>query len=291
MKARIAALSVAQISPADAGSTSSDLASKAATTLFAEHEVAPRSVDYLILCTQSPDFALPTTACLVQGRIGMRTDVGAIDVTLGSSGFVYALALAKGLIETDQVRSVLVVTAESQLRRPSDGEAADTGSGDTAAATLLVAEETDGERIGGFVLGAEGEVGADEIIAGIGLAAARTPSDSSTGRRTRAIPDPALNLIAPVVSRASTAAGVSVSAIDHVVLQRVDEGIVAQLKTLGIGAARIAGARTTDHAIGSCALPVALDRLVRSGAVQEGDRIVLAGFATGRSWGAAVVTW
>ena len=78
--------------------TAGDLAASAAEKLFAEHSIECLSVDFLIFCTQSPDYFLPTTACVIHRRLGLRASSGAIDVNQGCSGFVYSLSLAKGLI-------------------------------------------------------------------------------------------------------------------------------------------------------------------------------------------------
>ena len=75
----------------------SDLGVAAAEKLFREHNIDPQSIDFLLFCTQTPDYPLPTTACLVQDRLGLRTSVGALDFNLGCSGFVYGLSLADGL--------------------------------------------------------------------------------------------------------------------------------------------------------------------------------------------------
>ena len=75
---------------------SSDLGVKAAEKLFVENQIDPASIDYLLFCTQTPDYALPTTACLIQERLGLRTNIGAVDFNLGCSGFVYGLSLAEG---------------------------------------------------------------------------------------------------------------------------------------------------------------------------------------------------
>ena len=84
------------------GECASDLGVAAAEKLFQQYEVDRRSIDFLLLCTQSPDYPLPTTACLVQDRLGLPTTIGALDFNLGCSGFVYGLALADGLIRGGQ---------------------------------------------------------------------------------------------------------------------------------------------------------------------------------------------
>ncbi|MFC2593928.1 MAG: 3-oxoacyl-ACP synthase III family protein, partial [Fretibacterium sp.] len=76
----------------------SDLAVAAGERLFEEHGIDRGSIDFLLLCTECPDYFLPATACIVQNRLGLRKDTGALDYNLGCSGFIYGLALAKGLV-------------------------------------------------------------------------------------------------------------------------------------------------------------------------------------------------
>ena len=76
----------------------SDLGVAAAEKLFDEHQIDRSSIDFLLFCTQTPDYPLPTSACLMQHRLGLPTSIGALDFNLGCSGFVYGLSLAEGLI-------------------------------------------------------------------------------------------------------------------------------------------------------------------------------------------------
>ncbi len=78
--------------------TATDLAEKAAIKLIEENNIDKDIIDFVILCTQSPDYFLPTSACLLQTRLGLRQDIGAFDFNLGCSGYVYGLSIAKGLI-------------------------------------------------------------------------------------------------------------------------------------------------------------------------------------------------
>ena len=78
---------------------------RAAEKLFGEG-VDKTDVDYLLLCTQSPDYYLPTTACILQDRLGLSNECGAVDINLGCSGYIYGLSIAKGLIESGQCKKV-----------------------------------------------------------------------------------------------------------------------------------------------------------------------------------------
>lgn len=144
------------------GETSGDLAVKAALKLFDENNIDPKSIDYLLLCTQTPDYFLPTTACLVQDRIGMRITSGAIDFNLGCSGFVYGLSLADGLIQSGSIERCLLITAETYSKFIDSGDRSlRTIFGDGAAATLL--EAVDEQSLRAFRFGTDG-TGADTLL-------------------------------------------------------------------------------------------------------------------------------
>ena len=100
----------------------SDLGVAAAEKLFASTASTASPIDFLLFCTQTPDYPLPTTACLMQHRLGLPTSIGALDFNLGCSGFVYGLSLADGLIRSGAARRVLLITAEtySKYIHPDD---------------------------------------------------------------------------------------------------------------------------------------------------------------------------
>ena len=96
--------------------TAVDLAERAARRLFREQGVAPDSLDFVLLCTQSPAYRLPTSACILQDRLGLPTTVGALDFNLGCSGFIYGLSLAKGLVASGAAKSIMLLTAETYTK-------------------------------------------------------------------------------------------------------------------------------------------------------------------------------
>jgi 3-oxoacyl-[acyl-carrier-protein] synthase-3 len=142
---------------------SSDMAVKAAEKLFAEHNIDKSTIDFLLFCTQSPDYFLPTTACIIQEKLGLNTTIGALDFNLGCSGFVYGLSLAKGLIAGGMAKNVLLITSEtySKFIHPKD-KSNKTIFGDAAAATLISSEEGFCS-IGNFIFGTDGK-GAENLI-------------------------------------------------------------------------------------------------------------------------------
>ena len=140
----------------------SDLGVAAAEKLFRQHDIDRRSIDFLLFCTQTPDYPLPTTACLIQDRLALPTSIGALDYNLGCSGFVYGLSLADGLIRSGAARRVLLITAETYSKYiDSTDRSLRTIFGDGAAATLIQASRE--PSLGSFAFGTDGR-GADSLM-------------------------------------------------------------------------------------------------------------------------------
>ena len=148
--------------------TAGDMGEKAARKLFEEYNINPKTIDFLMMCTQSPDYFLPSTACVLQDRLGIPTSSGAFDYNLGCSGCVYGMAMAKGLIASGIAKNVLLITAETYNKylHPSD-KSNRSIFGDGAAACLVSTEGF--AEIGEFSLGTDGS-GANNLIVKTGAA-------------------------------------------------------------------------------------------------------------------------
>ena len=142
--------------------TATDLAVLAAERLFAQNKVNKEDVDFVLFCTQSPDYKLPSSACIIQDRLGLSTKCGAFDFNLGCSGYEYGLAVAKGLIAAGVSNNVLLLTGETYNKyiHPKD-KGNRTIFGDGASATIISTEGF--AEIGEFCLGTDGS-GAKNLI-------------------------------------------------------------------------------------------------------------------------------
>lgn len=161
----------------DDNETAADMAYQAAEKLFKGNEGVREQVDFLLLCSQSVDYKLPSSSCILQNRLGLNTSCGAFDFNLGCSGYEYGLAVAKGLIFSGIAKNVLLLTAETYTKyiHPED-KGNMTIFGDAATASLI---STDGfAEIGEFVLGTDGS-GAEGLI--VKTKGARNPN--VTGNR------------------------------------------------------------------------------------------------------------
>lgn len=141
----------------------SDLAIKAAKKLFEEYNIEKSEIDFVLYCTQSPDYFLPTTACILQNGLGLSTSCGALDFNLGCSGYVYGLAVGKGLIESKIAKKILFITSETYSKFINENDKSNkTIFGDAATATLLTADEGI-YKIKDFHLGTDGS-GSENLI-------------------------------------------------------------------------------------------------------------------------------
>lgn len=157
--------------------TALDLAEKACEKLFQVFD--RKKVDFIIYCTQSPEYILPTTACLLQQRLGLETSVGAFDFNLGCSGYVYGLSMAKGLIETGQAKNVLLVTAETYSKYIHPEDKSNKGIFGDAAAATVISDEEGKSNIRHFLFGTDG-LGYDKLIVKNGAAKNKTESGPET---------------------------------------------------------------------------------------------------------------
>ena len=142
--------------------TAGDMAFKAAEKLIAENQIDKSTIDFVLLCTQSPDYFLPSTSCIIQNRLGLPTKCGAFDFNLGCSGYEYGLAVAKSFLVAGVAKNVLLLTAETYNKHihPKD-KGNRTIFGDGASASLISTEGF--AKIGEFVLGSDGS-GYDRLI-------------------------------------------------------------------------------------------------------------------------------
>lgn len=287
------------------GETAGDLAFHAATALFETHDIDRQMVDFIILCTQAPDYLLPTTACLLQARLALPTSCGALDINLGCSGYVYGLALAKGLIEAGIRKKVLLLTADtySKLINPRD-RSVRTLFGDGASATLIAA--ADGPpALGPFVLGTDGAGAANLMVPAGGMrlphcAASAVETEDAAGNvrsHDQLFMDGAeimqftLSSVPRVMRELLDAAGKTLDDIDHVIFHQANQFMLEALrKKIKIPAEKFIVELDTVGNTVSSTIPIAIARARASGRIRSGDTALLLGFGVGYSWAGTLAT-
>jgi len=290
---------------AAANETASDLGVAAARRLFDNGACTPSDVDFLLFCTQSPDYFLPTTACTMQDRLGLRTDSGAIDFNQGCSGYVYGLSLAKSLIEAGTARNVLLITAETYSKfLNSQDRSVRTIFGDGAAATLVSGVESDEELLGPFVFGTDGRGAGNLIVpsggarqAGTAAAIAASNGQPETWRSGNDLfmngPE-IFNFSLQTVPRATAdllnKADVSIDEIDLFVLHQANKFMLERLRAkMKIPADKFWIDMEECANTVSSTIPIALEMAMARRQVRPGNRVALVGFGVGYSWAAGLM--
>jgi 3-oxoacyl-[acyl-carrier-protein] synthase-3 len=287
------------------GECASDLGIAAAEKLFSSGAVDRQQVDYLIFCTQSPDYFLPATACLIQDRLKLPTSCAAIDMNQGCSGFIYGLSLAKGLIESGVATNVLLITADTYTRyiHPAD-RSVRTIFGDAAAATWISAVDSAEPLIGPFLLGTDGS-GAQNLIVpaggarmpvtdalreGKGDEAGNTRSSANLYMNGPEIFTFTLKQVPAAVRGLLLKAQLEMEAVDYFVFHQANRFMLEQLrKKIGIPANKFCIHLDSVGNTVSSTIPIALEAATTSGTIPVDSRVMLVGFGVGYSWGATMV--
>ena len=284
---------------ADDDETATDLAEKAAQRLIEENNIDRSSIDFVILCTQSPDYFLPTSACLLQERLGLREDIGAFDFNLGCSGFVYGLAVAKGLIAGGIADNVLLLTSETYNKylHPRD-KGNRTIFGDAASATLVSSE---GQiEICDFALGTNGK-GANNLIVKSGASRLREKQNGVTfDKNGNPVSSDHLYMngaqiyvftqrnVPKVVNEVLEKNHLAKEDIDLFVLHQANQYMLDFLrKKMGIPEDRFFMFMENVGNTVSSSIPVCLTEAQRENRLK--GNVLLCGFGVGYSWGAVVL--
>ena len=275
------------------GETAVDLAFGAGKKLF-QDITDYEKIDLLILVTQSPDYVLPTSACILQDRLGLSKNCMAFDINLGCSGFVYALSIAGGLIESGVASKGLILCADTYSKyigkndrtcRPlfSDG----------AAATLV--ERSDSNCIGPFELGTDGSGYEHLIVKNSGARLA----DSSMSPRCWTLEMHGsnvflftMNVVPQCINNLIKRTGNTLEDIDLFVFHQASKLVIENIvRIMSLNKSKVF---TNFENIGntvSASIPIALKDADTQGRLKNGDTVMLIGFGVGLSWGATLITW
>ncbi|MEM1069382.1 MAG: ketoacyl-ACP synthase III [Planctomycetota bacterium] len=272
--------------------TSSDLAVAAAEKLIAEQDIDRQSIDFVLLCTQTPDYPLPTTSCLIQDRLGLSTRCGAFDFNLGCSGYVYGMAMADGLIQSGVAKKILLLTAETYSKYiDADDRSLRTIFGDAGAATLVTA--ADEPSLWGFQFGSDGSGGDMLLVADGGTRAAEDAIKPRHRKRWNSrlyMDGPSLinftvEAIPRLVNEILEANQMTDDQIHRYLMHQATWKMLDQLRTrMGVDAERVPIDLADVGNTVSCTLPILVDGLRKRGQLGPESVNMLIGFGVGLSW-------
>lgn len=279
---------------ADAAQATSDLAYEASVKALAAAGLTADQIDLIIVATITPDMFFPSTACLLQDRLGAKR-AAAFDLSAACSGFIYGLATASGFIQSGLYRRILVVGSET-LSRITDYTDRNTCIlfGDGAGA-VVVGEVPEGRGFQSFVLGADGSGGDLLRICGGG---SRLPSTEQTVADKRHYLEMngrdvfkfAVRVMGSAAEEALAKAGLGKEDIDLLVPHQANIRIVqSALERLGLSEDKAMVNLDRYGNVSAASIPLALAEAVEEGRAKEGDRLVLVGFGGGLTWGSTVL--
>jgi len=284
----------------------SDLAVRAAEDLLTAHAIDRMSIDLLIFATQTPDYLLPTTACLIQERLRLPTGCAAFDINLGCSQYVYSLAVAHSMIEAGLAQRALVMTGDtvSRILHPQD-RAVVPLFGDAGTATLLE-RAAPGQGFMGFRFGTDGKGAPFLMWPASGLRKLHSPESArettdkngSTRREDDMAMDGAavfvftLKTVPRLIEELLAAQSLTVADVDLFIFHQASELIVeSAAKKLKIPREKLHYKLHDVGNSGGSTVGIALTDAWLKGRVKPGMRVVLSAFGVGLSWAATVIRW
>lgn len=283
--------------------TAGDMAEKAARKLFDEYNISPKEIDFLLLCTQSPDYFLPSTSCVLQHRLGIPTSAGAFDYNLGCSGCIYGMAVAKGLISAGIAKNVLLLTAETYNKylHPSD-KSNRSIFGDGAAACLISTEGF--AKIGNFSLGTDGS-GADKLIVGTGASRHKDKTgayiedeeghiryDDYLYMNGSGIFNFTLDAVPQMINDVLIKNDMEKDAIDYYIFHQANKFMLNTIRKVCVLPKDkfYINLEETGNTVSSTVL-IGLKDCIDNGLIKKGDKVMVSGFGVGLSWGGTLLSF
>lgn len=285
----------------------SDLAIRAAEKLFKNVNVDKSDIDFILYCTQSPDYYLPSTSCILQDKLGLPNSIGALDFNLGCSGFVYGLSIAKGFIETGVAKNILFITSDTYSKFINKNDrSVKLLFGDGAAATLLSRSKNNNSGIQSFVFGTDGSGAKHLIVPAGGL---RNPlsdehliekkddfgnirSNSNLYMNGPEIFNFTLKEVPNAIQSLLDKDNLKIEDFDYFIFHQANEYMLKHLqRKMKIPNEKFSVQVSNCGNTVSSTIPIALNKELVHNNIKVGDRIMLVGFGVGLSWAACSMIW
>ena len=267
--------------------TALDLAVEAAKKL----EMQMDDVDLLLFVTQSPEYILPTTACIAQDRLGLNKNIAAFDINLGCSGYVYALSVVGSMMESNQCSKALILCGDTYTKYISINDRTSRPLFSDAGSATLVTKSKNDNKIGPFIYGTDGS-GADNLIV-------RNSASKRESTKTKDLymngAEVLLFTMANVpngVNQLLNKASISLEDIDYFLFHQASKVVMNNItRKLNIDEKKFLTNYQEHGNTVSCTIPILLKQKIDEGIVNRGNKLMLFGFGVGYSYGACVIDY
>lgn len=276
--------------------TTSDLCVKAALPALEMAGLTADDIDYIIVATASPDYVVPSTACMVQDKLGCK-HAGAMDISAGCSGYIYAVALASNLVKAGMYKHILIIGAEILSRLVNWQDRSTCILFGDGAGAAVIGKVEDGYGLLASDLGSDGSLGKILNIPASGVAEPVTHRAIDSGRIYIHMEGPevfkaAVRHMGATTLKTLEAAGITKEDINMFIAHQANNRIIQAIaKRLALSEERMYVNVNRYGNTSAASVGIALDEVVRAGRVKHGDYVVLTGFGAGLTWGCDVMRW
>ena len=254
--------------------------------------INPNNIDYLIFCTNTPDFLLPTNACILQDKLGLKKTIGAFDVILACSGYIYSLSIAKSLIVSSQATNILLITSDtySKFIKKNDAKTRIL-FGDGSTSTLVSSKKNSNSfEINNFIYGTDGSGYKNAIINNFGTRhwLYRKKGGESLDLDGPQIYDFALKRVPEAINEFLKKNNLKLNKINYFIFHQANEFIIKSLqRKLKISDNKIFIDMKNTGNTSSSSIPIVLSKNFNE--ILPGKNILLVGFGGGLSWGVCLI--
>ena len=257
-----------------------DISVKCSNKIF--KKFSKKKVDFLILVTQTSPYRIPTTACILQDKLGLRKGLMAFDINLGCSGFIYALRIGSSLIETKQAKNGLIICADTYTKYISKKNTACRPIFSDAGAAILLTRSSK-NKIGPFELGSDGS-GADALELPI-----NTNEIVMNGAKVLTF---AMNVVPSNVNLLLKKININKNKINKFIFHQASKYILDNInRILSLKKEQIFENYSKVGNTISASIPIALKDASSKNKLKKNNLIIVAGYGVGLSWGSALIKW
>lgn len=267
--------------------TALDLAVEAGKKLHGQLD----DIDLLIFVTQSPDYILPTTACIAQDRLGLSKHIAAFDINLGCSGYVYALSVVGSLMEANQASRALILCGDTYTKYISIHDRTSRPLFSDAGSATIIAKSEGDSNLGPFIYGTDGS-GADSLI--VRNSASKIESDKTSdfymnGAEVLLF---TMSNVPRGVRQLLDKASMSIDDVDYFLFHQASKVVMSNIvRKLSLDDKKFL-TNYQDHGnTVSCTIPILLKQKIDAGIVKRGDKLMMFGFGVGLSYGACLIDY
>jgi 3-oxoacyl-[acyl-carrier-protein] synthase III len=271
--------------------TALDLAEKCCNNFFTKKNLKlKKSIDCLIYVTQSPEYLLPTTACILQKRIGLNNEVLAFDINQGCSGFVNALAVASSMIHSDLISNCMIVCADTYSKYIGKEDKKNyTLFSD--ASSLFIIKKGKTKKINNFLFGTNGEGYEDLILPNSALKKELNKRNNlhMDGNKILMF---TMATIPMQIKLYLKKVNIPIQKIDYFVFHQASKIVIDQLtRNLNIDSKKVIFNSGMIGNTVSSTIPISILKCIKKNKFKKGNKILLAGFGVGLSWAICCIDW